>query len=94
MLHLQTNYEPCCFAHPLQLPITELFRPVISYDAAKPGDKSSSPWLRAAAALLLSLSCYGLYSVGPDAATVKGNLQDARDSVLSYLVGCRRGCRA
>lgn len=47
---------------------------------------SSSLALRGAVTLLLAAAGYGLYSVGPDAATVKDNLSDARDSVLNYFV--------
>jgi hypothetical protein len=69
-----------------QLPITELFTPLISYAAAAPGDKSSSLAQRGAAAAVLAIGCYGLYAVGPNAGTVKDNLQGARDSVLNYFV--------
>jgi hypothetical protein len=38
------------------------------------------------AAAVLAIGCYGLYTVGPNAETVKDNLQGARDSVLNYFV--------
>ncbi|WIA24068.1 hypothetical protein OEZ85_013679 [Tetradesmus obliquus] len=76
-----------------ELPITELFTPVTSYAAAAPGDRSSSIALRGAAAAVLAAACYGLYAVGPNADTMKDNLQGARDSVLNYfdLMDMRQG---
>ncbi|KAF6255893.1 hypothetical protein COO60DRAFT_1702590 [Scenedesmus sp. NREL 46B-D3] len=68
-----------------ELPITELFSPLVSCAAAAPDDKSSSLALRGAAAAVLAAGCYGLYAVGPNAETVKDNLQGARDSVLNYF---------
>jgi hypothetical protein len=77
---------PCVLLCCLQLPISELFSPLISYAAAAADDKSSSLALRGAAAAVLAIGCYGLYAVGPNAETVKDNLQGARDSVLNYFV--------
>lgn len=95
---MSCSHSPTCAALAislscLQLPITELFTPVTSYAAAAPGDKSSSIALRGAAAAVLAAACYGLYAVGPNADTMKDNLQGARDSVLNYFVSAVEGFR-
>lgn len=81
---------PTCSSHlltpPPQLPLNELFKPVIDYKPRDPNDKTSSLLARGAVAALLGGCCWALLVLGPDAATVKSSMHDAQDSVLKYFV--------
>eukprot|EP00879_Flechtneria_rotunda_P015341 GHRR01016037.1.p1 GENE.GHRR01016037.1~~GHRR01016037.1.p1 ORF type:complete len:328 (+),score=83.91 GHRR01016037.1:452-1435(+) len=74
------------------VPITQLFWPLISFTPHSREDKLSSFLVRGGITLLLGAAGYGLYVASPDAATVKAGVQDAKDSVLAYFVsafGCQ-----
>lgn len=74
----------------LQLPLPELFKPVLDYKPRDPNDKSSSLLVRGAVTAALAGCCWALLVLGPDAQTVKNTMQDTQDSVLKYFVSISR----
>jgi len=90
--------QACCPSHPppppptpdtppqtLQLPITEIFSPLIAFDQDEPGKPQ---YIARAVTLLVMLGAgYALHRTAPDAKTIKRNMEDARSSLMDYLVG-------
>jgi hypothetical protein len=77
-----------------QLPITEIFSPIVTWERHPAGLRHALAG-RGALALGLVMMGAGLYLTGPDAAGLKDSVKEAHDGLLNYFVsvGGGRGVR-